>query len=408
MNILFYLPLIIIVFLVGAAPVLFLLPSIGLTVWGLFLKDIGVLREDGGALLIWFLLSCLLVLGFMLKKLSLKPKIDIEPFTTLFKVFGPWLIFLIYLYINYFVQSRNTYHQSYALEKINLFMLKGVFSGFLLSAWLLLGKNNTKEKIEKAILFIGVFQSFFIAKTWLTEGLVGRIRFFGLNPIWVAREAGLSLIASLNVLKKPVLKYLLVAIFIFSIVLSGSRAPLLGLIMILLFKYSKVLFRNKKYWLLTPHVIIMLLFLFAGLLNLGLDDYITRGGATVWEERNIQSRISLYTTAWDDFVKNPVLGKGVGSYKYSVHTYPHNIILELLAETGLIGLILFVFAMYPLFYPVISKKRFNCKGVFFWYALFALITAFFSGDLEKNSYLIVFTSLYGTELIMSRKKKNEL
>lgn len=50
------------------------------------------------------------------------------------------------------------------------------------------------------------------------------------------------------------------------------------------------------------------------------------------------ARMELFGLAWDMFAEAPLLGHGIGSFQYQTSLgYPHNVFLELLAETGLIG-----------------------------------------------------------------------
>lgn len=51
----------------------------------------------------------------------------------------------------------------------------------------------------------------------------------------------------------------------------------------------------------------------------------------------IRNRGTLYEIAVKEFMKSPLTGMGPGGYSDKYHIYPHNAILELLAETGLAG-----------------------------------------------------------------------
>ncbi len=54
------------------------------------------------------------------------------------------------------------------------------------------------------------------------------------------------------------------------------------------------------------------------------------------------SRLMLYREAWELFERAPFLGHGMGSYwRITGHVYPHNVFLELLAESGLVSTVLF-------------------------------------------------------------------
>ena len=63
----------------------------------------------------------------------------------------------------------------------------------------------------------------------------------------------------------------------------------------------------------------------------------------------IRDRGTLYKIAIKEFLKSPITGMKPGGYSDKYHIYPHNAILELLAETGLAGtLVMFLFVLMAL------------------------------------------------------------
>lgn len=62
------------------------------------------------------------------------------------------------------------------------------------------------------------------------------------------------------------------------------------------------------------------------------------------EERILAERGNLYKLAVGEFVRRPFLGMGAGGFqvKYGKGYYPHNILLELLSETGIVGTLLYL------------------------------------------------------------------
>lgn len=104
------------------------------------------------------------------------------------------------------------------------------------------------------------------------------------------------------------------------------------------------------------------------------------------------TRLPMALTAWDAFVTHKWFGIGVGNYAYKsfnsytdvidTYRYPHNIILEILATTGLLGMILFLGAI---FYFQVLLRRYFLRGsasiYFAGYGMFIFITALFAGDI---------------------------
>ncbi len=54
------------------------------------------------------------------------------------------------------------------------------------------------------------------------------------------------------------------------------------------------------------------------------------------------ARLDLYSSAISMFSNNPLLGEGVGTFELVNRTYPHNLMLETMADMGLVGLVLIV------------------------------------------------------------------
>lgn len=393
MNIQFVLLIVLFGFLLGVLPMLLIIPVNGLTIWGQILATIGI---PDHALYIWFFLTALLIILLLAIKLLRGKTISISDINMVLKLFKPWAVFCAYLLINYLLFSSNGGNPQYSSKKVILFVIRGIAPAFLISVWLLLNNKNTVEKLQKVLVGFGIIQSYLVIQSYLSGEAFRSI--LGLNPIWLARELGLSALASLTTFKNK-LKFLLVSLFIFNIILTRSRGPLIALIITLFIVYLYKSLMIRKYGNLALISVLILGSVFLLLLGIGMDEYFIRGEASFFEETNVSSRVALYKSAWNDFIESPILGKGIGNYNHYRHSYPHNIILELLAETGLLGLALFFIALKP-------KNMFRFKNTFSVHMLFALITTLFSGDLAGNSYLVVFSIL--ASLLHMRKKRIEI
>lgn len=128
----------------------------------------------------------------------------------------------------------------------------------------------------------------------------------------------------------------------------------------------------------------------------------------------ITARMHNYQLAWEMFKDSPVLGNGYGSFKgynnikwADEQKYPHNIILEILAEFGIVGLFFF---SYILIMIVRSIFNFNSANLLVSYSgsqfftfsislfilfLFSLWLAMFSKDLSSQSFLWMFLAVVG-------------
>ncbi len=106
------------------------------------------------------------------------------------------------------------------------------------------------------------------------------------------------------------------------------------------------------------------------------------------------TRVLFYKAAFSAIPDHPVLGRGVGSwsvfyYGSDQRAYPHNMLVEVAFEQGLIGLLALLF----LFGAVYSSLAWLCRrtrgrySVMGFLILYCLIVAMFSGDLDDNRLL---------------------
>lgn len=71
------------------------------------------------------------------------------------------------------------------------------------------------------------------------------------------------------------------------------------------------------------------------------------------------TRKELYLSAFDAFISSPIIGKGVGSIWWTVGFYCHNMILDILAETGLIGAIFLLNIIWGSFKKLYKLSDYN-------------------------------------------------
>lgn len=131
-----------------------------------------------------------------------------------------------------------------------------------------------------------------------------------------------------------------------TIIIGTARSPFLALTIVLLY----LLLLNKK---LKPILIFFsisfgLVTLFYLYKSLGLTQIIFINRTNNWIFNGDNSlRTSLYNRAIEIFKSNPIIG---GRVLYEDGFYPHNIFLELLMATGLMGLVLYFLKFIPVIY----------------------------------------------------------
>jgi len=88
------------------------------------------------------------------------------------------------------------------------------------------------------------------------------------------------------------------------------------------------------------------------------------------------NRGSYYKVAIKEFLNSPIIGMGPMGYSVKYGTYPHNVILELLCELGLIGavplLLLIIFVLFKIYNRMLKCEELEIVFLFFIiYALYA-------------------------------------
>jgi len=100
--------------------------------------------------------------------------------------------------------------------------------------------------------------------------------------------------------------------------------------------------------------------------------------ALIWQHGGDSNRYKLWCAAWRMFLESPLLGKGAGTYSLLLPQYcpgfpgfyTHNCYLQILAETGIAGLVTLVWFIVELF---IRARR--CLAVYFDFVQAGLIAA---------------------------------
>ncbi|MHA1988983.1 MAG: O-antigen ligase family protein [Promethearchaeota archaeon] len=107
----------------------------------------------------------------------------------------------------------------------------------------------------------------------------------------------------------------------------------------------------------------------------------------------IHSRLDYWELSLEIFSDNPVVGVGMGGFSsfHSIELYPHNIILEVMAEGGIVGLLVF-----SALFVVLFKLIYRYSLLAFVFLLFAFWLAMFSKEISSQITLwigIAFTGL---------------
>jgi len=245
-----------------------------------------------------------------------------------------------------------------------------------------------------------------------------RISIPGANPIQVSRylAIGAAMMIALLIRNKPSQSlhyFAILFVILLSIILSGSRGPLvsiiIGSIVYAILYERKHSSRIFGYGILAIGTIITLLLLLPESLTQRFFD-ISQGSVIMTQQgvrriSTIATRFEFWSMslqAWFSSITSFFIGLGAGSFSSLFiwrdwRWYPHNLFFEIIAELGLIGLVigvLFIIKSYQIINKGIQRGSFTEHSAL-WVAgtVVMFIAAQFSGDINDNRILWMFIGI---------------
>lgn len=358
---------------------------------------------------------------FVITLYSLKKKINNK--NICFILFN--ILFIFYI----FIRTWNSYNMSQAAKAFELTIYV-----FPLVLFILIIIDN--KRMIDLVLFYTFSLTLFFAVLGLFSGDLGegRLSVLGGGSNVYGRYMLFGFILSVYYLQKSnrlVLKIIIILLlFLFSIltIYSGSRQAVLGLVLALIIisalwiiktiNYKITLNRIKKISLL-----ILLGFLMTILAKKFLVNTLIFNRLMLLTSDNkgssVEIRLVLYDKSWKMFFENPLWGNGTRSFAENMPqglTYPHNVYLELLAEYGIIGFLLFIvivgISLLSLIrnYFSVSIENTSELNQVVTLITFIIISGYFSsisGDLYDSRWIFYFSAI-SIAIDNCRKKTKEM
>ncbi|WP_185097086.1 O-antigen ligase family protein [Chryseobacterium sp. IHB B 17019] len=214
----------------------------------------------------------------------------------------------------------------------------------------------------------GIFRSYYI--------LVGH---YGLSLVII------SLYNYLFLKNKGYVYVLGILLGLFPIYVSAARSPVLALLVILFI--FLILINKRKYWIyffITISIFFILLFI-AYRSGFGENSmFLKRINAAVFE-RNASGRSYYLNKGIDTFLSNPVSG---GNALFPDGMYSHNLFVDILMSTGLLGMVLFIiyfkFVAQSFFKILKHINQYKESGIIAFFFLQYFILAQTSGNLYSS------------------------
>lgn len=272
---------------------------------------------------------------------------------------------------------------------------------------------------QRLIRFFGMLV---VASVWfawessrplLYGGSAGRIHALGTSYLGLGQTIGLGtlvvvvyLLFGKGTLVVKAMSSVLLFMFIGILGFLGGRGPLLATLV----SVSTPLFLGmlptgdqlqvKRYSIVMLGVLIacgvLLMWLYSRFSAVGLDRLIH-----VFGNIDSMSRTSFYKDAVDFWLSSPLLGNGIGAWPVlrnmgDFQLYPHNMILEILVELGLVGLVLYggtLFLALTHLGSLNSIARSPWRLLILMCFLNVFLNAMFSGDISDNREVFAMLGL---------------
>jgi len=357
------------------------LPLILFLVFGRNAIPWSILGVESGIILLIAAINIAVIIANILKSMSKTRDVKFSVKNLLYT------FTLLILYTIAFIVSNAG---SYSVYKLQTFLLWVFIPTVAIS---FMWKNQNSNQCLFSFILVGIFTSINIL-LYSSYSFSNRLVYGNVNPIWIARMLGLSsliCIIKFIINNKSNKIYLLFAtVFIVEIIFTGSRGPLLSMIIAILFYIlsSKQYFSKK----IIKLVLMGLLLLIVIISFVPLDIINARFTNLDLENQSFQARISFMRLGIEAFADKPLLGQGLGGYSmYAFHTdervYPHNLIVETLSEFGLLGFIMLIIGACTFVTSLKTIRKSNENYILLIFVsifVYYFTNSMFSGDFTGN------------------------
>lgn len=330
--------------------------------------------------------SILILTALLISWYSLKVKIFIVSNEVIL-----FLLFGIYLCTISVVISEASFEVIFT--KLATFIILNMFLFYLA---IVSYENIMTDRFFKYVVGVGIIL-YIILKLYPVEEF-GRISIEDVNNIWLSRGIGLSTLVSLYFLiKKSIVHYFIFPFLLCQIMFVGARGPFISLLLSIVF-FLLFLFKGKKYKQITI-ISFILLILFSVLYFWDAPFRTIDRLLILISDYTFKERIYFIQKSFSLWQSSPMIGIGISGIEKGF-PYPHNLFVEILLETGIIGFTifcLFLFLSYKRiiksFFIIQEKNKQIKMGLLISASLFGLINSLFSGNMASNQIFFFFLGL---------------
>lgn len=240
----------------------------------------------------------------------------------------------------------------------------------------------------------------------------GRMAAFGGGPNVFGRVIATGIFASLYLwaVKGNLRWFLALPFLIPCLIASGSRGGVVALAVTLPFALMAILRTSGRIRGLIVGGAFTTLILSQWLWETFADVWRFRFVELTFERRYVADRDILFEDAWRIFLENKWFGAGLDGYSQTTgSSYPHNLVLQVLAEGGLVGIVLLVVILCFLLRRFTFPRKLGHIAAF-WCGTFYFVASLFSGTYldARNIWIFYFmflNSARSTAALSSRRDR---
>lgn len=199
---------------------------------------------------------------------------------------------------------------------------------------------------------------------------------------------------------------LMLGILLFGITVSESRGPMVAaaiaasLLVVLVLYFERADSRRLYQFIIISVLGGVSLFVLVVMFDISIPNVdriipLLRGDL---DPSNVR-RLDLYQNGVLLWLESPIVGSGLGSFGVWYHgtdirEFPHNFVLEILAELGVVGLLIFGALLCCAFRPLVANYRDHPIAILlFCLLVYALLNASFSEDLQGDRMVYALVGL---------------